>query len=122
LIEAPLLMRIVDQLILDHPLRHAFLALGFLFLQASVVPQLLKGPAWRPPHSVAVAAFAFAVLSLVDLGLGLQPPEEKRDLIVGLFVVAMLIGGWACVGLLRQLRRLGAALREEQALTAQWEA
>ncbi|MGV3520292.1 hypothetical protein [Luteitalea sp.] len=109
-------MRIVDQLILDHPLRHAFLALGFL--QAYVVPQLLKGPAWRPPHSVAVAAFAFAVLSLVDLGLGLQLPAAKRDLIVGLFVVAMLIGGWACVALLRFGRRVVEAAHDKRALPA----
>ncbi len=78
MIESPLLIRTVDLLILDHPMRHAFVALGFL--QAYVVPQLLKGPAWRPPTSVAAAAVLWFLLSIVDLALGLKAPAEKRDL------------------------------------------
>ena len=116
MIESPLLIRIVDLLILDHPVRHAFLALGFL--QAYVVPQLLKGPAWRPPHSVAVAAFVWAVLSVVDFALGLQPPAEKRDLIVGLLVAAMFVGGWACVALVLYGRRVAVAARDDRPLAA----
>ena len=47
MIESPLLIRMVDLLIIDQPTRHAVVALAFL--QMYLVPQLLNGPAWRPP-------------------------------------------------------------------------
>jgi hypothetical protein len=115
-IESSLLIRIVDLLILDHPVLYAFLALGFL--QAYLAPQLLKEPAWRPPHSAVVAALVWSQLSVVDSALGSHPASGKRDLIVALFIAAMLVGGWACVGLLRYLLRLAVLVGEEQALEA----
>lgn len=120
MIESPLLIRMVDLLIVDHPTRHAVMALAFL--QAYLVPQLLNGPAWRPPHAVLVAALVWFLLSAVDFSLGWRLPADKRDLIVGLWVAATLVGGWACVALVLSLPRLVSAIRHEQALTATPEA
>jgi hypothetical protein len=120
MIESPLLTRIVDLLIVDHPMRYALLALGFL--QAYAVPQLLKGPTWRPPHVVFAAALVYALLSVVDLASGLKSPAEKRDLIVALWVAATLVGGWACLALVRHFRRLTSAIAQEQTLRARHQA
>lgn len=116
MIESPVLVRIVDLLIIDRPILHAFLGLGFL--QAYFAPQLLKRPTWRPPAVVLVAALAFFLLSVAEFALGSTPPGDKRDLLVGLWVAAMLVGGWAAVALVLHLRRLAATTRAEQALTA----
>jgi hypothetical protein len=64
------------------------------------------------------AALAFFLLSVAEFALGSTPPGDKRDLLVGLWVVAMLVGGWAAVALVLHLRRLAATTRAEQALTA----
>lgn len=115
MIESPLLIRMVDVLIVDHPTRHAVVALAFL--QMYLVPQLLNGRAWRPPHVVLVAALAWFLLSAVDIALGWRLPADKRDVIAGLWVAAALVGGWACVALVLSLPRLVSAIRQDQALT-----
>ena len=120
MIESPLLIRIVDLLIVDHPIRYALLALGFL--HAYLAPQLLKRTTWRPPRVVLGAALVLVLLSGVDSALGRTPTAEKRDLVVGLFIAAMFVGGWACVALVQHLRRVAIVVREEQALTARHEA
>lgn len=114
MIESPLLIRMVDVLIVDHPGLYAFVALAFL--QAYFVPQLLEGPGGRPPQAVILAALVWFLLSVVDFASGWRAPAEKRDVIVGLWVAAVIVGGWAWVGLLRYLLRLGHRVREEQAL------
>ena len=115
MIESPLLIRMVDVLIVNHSGLYALMALAFL--QMYLVPQLLIGPAWRPPHAVLVAALAWLLLSAVDFALGWRLPADKRDLIVGLWVAATLVGGWACLALVLRLPRLVSAIRQEQALT-----
>lgn len=79
------------------------MALGFL--QAYIVPQLLREPAWQPPLSVAVAALLLFILSAVDI-------------ILSLFAASMLAGCWACVSLLFYLRRVTAVARTERARAA----
>lgn len=116
MIESPVLLRIVDLLIIDRPIPHAFLGLGFL--QAYLAPQLLKRPTWRPPVVVLVAALAFFVLAAAEVALGSLPLDDRRDLLVGLWVAAMLVGGWAAVALVVHLRHMAVATRAEQALTA----
>ena len=120
MIESPVLVRIVDLLIIDRPILHAFLGLGFL--QAYLAPQLLKRPTWRPPVVVLVAALAFFLLSVAEIALGSQPLDGRRVPLVSLWVAAMLVGGWAAIALVVHLRRLAAIMRAEQVLTARPEA